>query len=137
MSNRDIPCELDDFAVSLEQLLGDVPQSCNEGCEKAVRMSIRQTAKKLRSGEFGRKGRTEWSDEYMNGFSSAMVKGGATPAGEVGNKAKPGLVHLLEKGHLTLTGRRTQAFPHMAPAFDDMAEDFEKRAVKYVGEALR
>lgn len=137
MPSRDITCGLDSFAASIEKLLGDVPQACGDGCEKAVRQSIRRTAKKLRGGEFGRKGRTEWSDEYMGGFASAMVKGGDTPTGEVGNKAKPGLVHLVEKGHLTLTGRRTQAFPHMAPAFDDMADDFEKRAVKYVGEALR
>ena len=38
--------------------------------------------------------------------------------------------------HLTLTGRRTNAYPHMAPAFDDMEQDFMERVGKYVGDAL-
>ena len=134
---RELECGLDNFAVTLEQLVGDIPDKCNEGCEKAVRQSVRYGAKQLRSGAHGSSGRHKWSDEYMQGFSSAMTKGGATPAGEVGNKAKPGLVHLLEKGHVTLTGRRTGSFPHMAPAFDDMSEYFVEKVGKYVGEALR
>ncbi|MBR3384148.1 MAG: hypothetical protein IKG69_02905 [Atopobiaceae bacterium] len=136
MTDRYAECGIDDFAASLASLIGDVPDACGDGCEKAVRQSIRKTAKGLRSGEYGKSGRHEWSDEYMGGFSSAMVKGGLTPAGEVGNKAKPGLVHLIEKGHATLTGRRTAAFPHMAPAFDDMADEFVELAAKYVGDAL-
>jgi len=136
MPNEHLECDLGTFAATIGQLIGDIPDKCGEGCEKAVRQSVRQTAKKLRAGEFGKSGRHVWSDEYMGGFSSSMVKGGITPAGEVGNKAKPGLVHLLEKGHATLTGRRTAAFPHMAPAFEDLAEDFVKRAEKYVGDAL-
>lgn len=136
MSSHDITCDIDSFATSLEALIGDIPDACGDGCQKAVRQSIRKTAKGLRSGEYGSSGRHDWSGEYMGGFSSAVVKGGLTPAGEVGNKAKPGLVHLLEKGHATLTGRRTGAFPHMAPAFDDMAEEFVELAAKYVGEAI-
>lgn len=136
MADRFITCDVDSFAASFESLIGDIPDACNDGCNKAVRQSIRQTASKLRSGAFGSSGRHAWSGEYMGGFASAQVKGGATPAGEVGNKTKPGLVHLLEKGHVTLTGRRTAAFPHMAPAFEDMAEDFTERVQKYVGEAL-
>jgi hypothetical protein len=136
MANREMSCDVDAFAATLESLIGDIPDACGDGARKAVSQSIRQTARKLRGGEFGSSGRHEWSGEYMGGFSSAVVKGGLTPAGEVGNKAKPGLVHLLEKGHVTLTGRRTGAFPHMAPAFDDMAEDFVDRAAKYIGEAL-
>lgn len=137
MPSRDITCDADDFAASLASLIGDVPGACGEGCEKAVRMTVRSTAKKLRGGEFGKSGRNEWSEEYMQGFGSRTSGGGLTPEGEVGNRAKPGLVHLLEKGHLTLTGRRTQAFPHMAPAFEDMEQDFVSRAEKYIGEALR
>ena len=135
---RDIPCEIDDFAASLESLLADVPGACADGCERAVRQSVRDTAKKLRGGEFGNRGAEEWSDEYMGGFASHMVKGGMTPEGEVGNKAKPGLVHLLEKGHMTLNhARRTRSFPHMAPAFDDMVEEFPERVEKQVRRALR
>ena len=137
MTDRFAECGIDDFAASLASLIGDIPDACGDGCQKAVRQSIRKTAKGLRSGEYGSSGRHDWSGEYMGGFSSAVVKGGLTPAGEVGNKAKPGLVHLLEKGHATLNGRRTNAYPHMAPAFEDMSRDFVERMDKYVDSALR
>lgn len=134
---HDITCDPSMFARSLEALLGNIPELCGEGLEKAVRRSTTKTAKQLRSGEFGNAGKHTWSAEYMNGFSSAMTRRGMTPEGEVGNKNKPGLVHLLEKGHVTLTSRRTQAYPHMAPAFDSMAEEFVDEAQRCIVEALR
>ena len=133
---RDIPVDLDRFAVGLEQLIGDLPGRCDEALEKSVRQSVRRTAQNLRSGEYGASGRHEWSGEYMEGFTSHVTHEGAKTVGEVGNKAKPGLVHLLEKGHVTLNGRRTAAFPHMAPAFTDMEEDFIERAEAAIGAVL-
>ena len=137
MANREITCDVDAFARSLESLIGDIPMLCGEGLEKAVKKSIKRTAKQLRNGEFGKAGKHVWSEEYMGGFSSRMTREGMTPEGEVGNKAKPGLVHLLEKGHVTLTERRTQAYPHMAPAFDSMTEDFVDDARRCIQEALQ
>lgn len=136
MASRDIYCDAEAFAASLESLVGDIPVRCGEACSKAVSQSVTYGAKNLRAGAYGSSGRHEWSAEYMSGFASKVDKTGIVVSGEVGNKTKPGLVHLLEKGHVTLTGRRTAAFPHMAPAFDDMSEDFVKRVEKYVGEAL-
>ena len=125
-----------DFSVGIERLLGGIPKACQQKLGKAVRQSVRKTAKELRSGKYGSAGKHEWSPEYMAGFTSHSDTRGMTPEGHVGNQNKPGLVHLLEKGHLTLTGRRTTAYPHMAPAFEEMEEDFVERAEKAVGEAL-
>ena len=124
------------FSAGVESVLGDIPKSCSQKVGKAVQQSVRKTAKELRSGAYGSAGKHAWSDRYMSGFSSHSSIGGMTPEGEVGNKNKPGLVHLLEKGHLTMAGRRTRAYPHMAPAFDEMEEDFMERAQKAIGEAL-
>lgn len=134
---HEITCGPEMFESSLEALLGNIPELCGEGLEKAVRKSTTKTAKRLRSGDFGNAGKHAWSGEYMSGFSSAMTRSGMTPEGEVGNKNKPGLVHLLEKGHVTLTSRRTQAYPHMAPAFESMAEGFVDEAKRGVMEALQ
>lgn len=136
MASRNIYCDADAFAASMELLIGDIPAACGEACTKAVRQSVSYGAKNLRNGVYGSGGVHKWSAEYMGGFASKVDKTGMVSSGEVGNKAKPGLVHLLEKGHVTLAGRRTRAFPHMAPAFDDMSEDFVKRAEKYISEAL-
>lgn len=132
---RSINCDIDNFAVALESLVSDIPPACVEKGGEAVEQSVRKTAKELRGGAYGSAGKRAWSGEYMSGFSS-HVKRGIETVGEVGNKNKPGLVHLLEKGHLTLTGRKTRAYPHMAPAFDAMSDDFVERYEKAIGEAL-
>lgn len=132
---RNMTVPADAFASGLSELLGDLPVTCSEGLEKAVTQSTRKGVKAVK-GYASSTGVHEWSGEYVDGFTSRVTKG-LQPTGEIGNKAKPGLVHLLEKGHATLTGRKTRAFPHMAPAFDDIKDDFVKLAEKYVGEALR
>lgn len=132
---RSTYCEPDSFAAAFEDLIGDIHPSCVDKGGEAVAQSTRETAKKLRGGEFGSGGKTEWSDRYMSGFQSHVEKGIET-VGEVGNKNKPGLVHLLEKGHLTLTGRKTRAYPHMAPAFDAMSEEFVERYKHAIAAAL-
>ena len=124
------------LSSGLDELIGGIPKSCATSVGKAVQQSVRKTAKDLRSGKYGSAGLHAWSPEYMKGFSSSAKAKGMESEGEVGNKAKPGLVHLLEKGHLTMAGRRTRAYPHMAPAFTDLEEDFGKRAKKAIGEAL-
>ena len=125
-----------DLSVGIEKVLGDIPKACAEGVGKVVQKSVRKTAKKLRAGDYGKSGLHEWSEEYMKGFRSRADIGGMTPEGQVGNSAKPGLVHLLEKGHVTLTGRRTRSYPHMAPAFEEMEQEFVDEASKALGEAL-
>ena len=131
---KSVSCTLDTFAKGIEELVGDIPHACQDKVSTAVAQSTRKGVKSVKKhAEKG--GRHPWSGEYVGGFSS-HVQSGAVATGEIGNRAKPGLVHLLEKGHATPTGRRTGAFPHMAPAFDDIQEDFVARVEKAVGEAI-
>lgn len=132
---RTITRNVDAFAAGLEELVGDIPAACMEKGGEVVEKMVRKTASNLRAGTYGSAGKHKWSEEYMSGFTS-HVEHGVETVGEVGNKNKPGLVHLLEKGHLTLTGRRTTAYPHMAPAFDDMADKFVEEYKKAIGAAL-
>ena len=132
---KNLTVDIDAFAIGLEQLVGDIPLVCAEKGGDAVAKATRKTAKELRSGAFGSGGRHDWSKEYMSGFTSHVDRGYET-VGEVGNKNKPGLVHLLEKGHATLTGRRTKAYPHMAPAFEVMSAEFVEEYKKAIGRAL-
>jgi hypothetical protein len=134
---RNIYCDVDRFGVAIEQLVSDIPAKSTDGLEKAIRKQAAETAKKLR-GEFTDGiGKHEWSEEYRNGFTSRTDRKKLEVSAEVGNKAKPGLVHLLEEGHATLTGRRTQRYPHMEPAFVDMQDGFVQKAERYIFEELR
>ena len=135
MGSRNLICDLDGFASCVEELISDIPESCREASNKAVAQSIRRGVKTVKS-KASSGGVHEWSAKYVDGFSS-HVEQGVVAVGEIGNKNKPGLVHLLEKGHATLTGRRTRAFPHMAPAFDEIRDDYIRTMDRLVGEALR
>lgn len=132
---RNITVPLDAFARGVEELVGDIPDACTDAANKATAQSTRKGAKTVKK-HASKGGRHAWSNEYINGFSS-HVKQGVMAEGEIGNKAKPGLVHLLEKGHVTLTSRRTGAFPHMAPAFEEIQQDFIERMEKAIGGALK
>jgi len=135
MGARNLTCDLDGFSAAISSLVGDIPASCTEAANKAVAQSVRKGAKTVQA--HAKKGGVhEWSGKYVGGFTSHVTPG-VVASGEIGNKAKPGLVHLLEKGHATLTGRRTRAFPHMAPAFEEIQDDFVERMERAVGEALR
>ena len=133
---RELTTEVDRFAASLEELVGDIPPACQEKGGESVARCVRKAAKELRGGTYGAGGVHEWSDRYMSGFTSHVEKGVVT-TGEVGNKKEPGLVHLLEKGHATPAGRRSRAFPHMEPAFEVMADEFIKDFERSIGEALK
>ena len=127
--------DLDAFATGIEQLIGDIPMLCREKVDIATEKATREGVKTVKSYA-AKGGAHDWSEEYVEGFKARITRD-ATTEGEIGNKNKPGLVHLLEKGHVTLNGRRTRAFPHMAPAFTVIQQDFIDKVEKAVGEALR
>lgn len=121
--------------MTLESILGDVALATDENVGKAVEQSTRRGVKVVKE-KAKATGVHEWSDRYVGGFSSHIDRVSFMTTGEIGNRKEPGLVHLLEKGHATLTGRRTRAFPHLEPAFDEIEEDLVKRVYKAVGDAL-
>ena len=137
MAIRETTCDIEMFAKSLEELLGTVPDECANGCERAVRKAVVDGAKELRGEKTAGIGRHPWSDEYRHGFKSHVERAGLATEGEVGNASKPGLVHLLEKGHATLHGRRTGTFRHMAPTFEEMKDEVVELVGKYVVEELQ
>lgn len=130
-------CTADNFSAALTDLIGDVFDECDEKVGKAVGSSVRKGAKLLREKYTAGIGVHPWSKDYRNGFKSHTERHGMVVSGEIGNKSKPGLVHLLEKGHLTPSGHRTRVFRHMDPAFQEVSEDFVDKAGVAVDEALR
>ena len=131
---KHLTCTPDAFAATLQELLADIPGAVVDKTGDAVAKCTRKGVKQVKS-HASKGGKTAWSGEYVGGFGS-HIKRGVETTGEIGNRAKPGLVHLLEKGHATLTGRRTRAYPHMAPAFDEIKEEFAKSVADAVGEAI-
>ena len=131
-----ITCDIDKFAYGIEELIGDIPKRCSDKVGKATVQATRAGVRTVKS-HASKGGVHEWSGRYVGGFQSHVDRGGMVTVGQIGNKNEPGLVHLLEKGHATPAGRRTRSFPHMAPAFTEIADDFIRRAEKAFMEAIR
>lgn len=65
---------------------------------------------------------------YAEGWAKKKTEYGIA----VYNKTKPGLTHLLEKGHAKVSGGRTRVFPHIGPAEQRAVKDFEEAVEKAI-----
>ena len=132
----DIPCDLDSFGATLEQLLKDVDMDVDARIEPAVSKTVKYGAKEMRKSYKAKWGKGKTGKAYAEGFSSRTFRKGKETAGEVGNRTFPGLVNLLEKGHNTLAGRHIPGYAHVKPVYEDMVPKFEKEIGIAVEEAL-
>lgn len=121
----------DKFAVSLENILSGVDTNISECIVKPVSSAVRYGAKIAR-----------WAapmdtGEYASGFASKTDRTGKKHCiGTIYNKKKPGLVHLLEKGHATIGGGRTKAYPHLIYAADEAFALLDKELDKAIERGL-
>lgn len=135
MSDKTVDADM--FAIALNGIVEDSLKNVKVNTAKAVTQSSRKGAK-IAKQKAKAAGGGKWGAEYTEAFSSHVVNHGDYTTGEIGNKGRQaGLVHLLEKGHNTLTGRRTRAFPHMMPTKEEVDKDLAERVAKAVDEGLR
>lgn len=132
---KHISCDSDHFAIGMEELLSDIEPAVAENLSEELPRLGRKGAKELRQ-EAGERWTGKTGRAYSKGFSSKKVQSGMVTTVEIGNSAMPGLVHLLEKGHETLTSRRVEGIPHVAPVFDRLEPQVVDAVSKAVGEAL-
>lgn len=130
-----ISCDADAFAIGLEELLADIEPEVAEGISEEIPKVARKGAKRLREVA-GAKWTGKTGSKYAKGFSSKTLSTGTVASAEIGNKAMPGLVHLLEKGHETLTSRRVAGIPHVSTVYDEIEPEVIEAVDRAVGEAL-
>ena len=65
---------------------------------------------------------------YADGWAKKNTDSGIV----VYNKTKPGLTHLLEKGHAKVNGGRTKIIPHIGPAEQKAVKAFEEAVEKAI-----
>ena len=120
--------------ISVDALTEEVIKALNEykdvaeeDFEEVAKSVAKEGAKKLKatsprgSGK-GRKG------HYANGWGVTYErKGNGKFRFTVHNKKKPGLAHLLEKGHQLRQGGKAKAIVHIKPVEEWCNEEFEKR----------
>lgn len=132
---KHITCDAEMFAIGMEELLADIEPDMAKNLSKEIPRLARKGAKELRQ-----EASSHWQgitgSRYAKGFSSKTLKSGIVSTAEIGNKAVPGLVHLLEKGHETLTARRVAGIPHVAPVYEKLEPQVIEAVEEAVEEAL-
>lgn len=103
--------EEDQFAAALSEIFGDIVDAADEAVFQCVHDSAREGRDEWRRLAAG----YDWKYGKAVTYRALRQKHGVE--GHIYSR-KPGLPHLLEKGHAKIGGGRTRAFPHVKPAAD-------------------
>ena len=135
----------DEFAVEIGRIMDGVSKNLVMSTSKAVHDTARYGARRVRKiakPKF-RMDSSHVKGRYHKSFSFKTKRERYGTSAEIGSKAFPGLVHLLEKGHRTGGAFRVggdgfvEGRPHVKPAAKDAFKKFEKQVSAAVDKALR
>lgn len=114
-----VTVKIDGFSGTLMALAEEVVTQDDEQLRRDVQTAARATTDELRNGALT----PAVTGEYAAGWGYKTELGIGHVKVTVHNRKKPGLTHLLEKGHEKFvngvdTGERVQAYPHIDPAYE-------------------
>lgn len=121
--------------VSIDGLADAVNQVMEEFRERTDEIVVQAVTKVSKEAKnIAQSGSPVKTGGYAKGWATKKTKesSGHTEI-TVYNRKKPGLTHLLEKGHAKRTGGRTRAFVHIAPAESYAIEALESEIERGVG----
>mgnify|MGYP000958998192 CR=1 FL=1 len=111
---------IDDLAGEITLAVKTYTEDVSEAVEKEIDSTAKDMVKDLKIDSPKNTG------EYAKGWTSKRDTSGGSYKRVVHNKAKPGLVHLLEFGHQKVNGGRVGERPHLRPTYDRHAGKLEK-----------
>lgn len=121
-----------DLSATIEGLLEEYGEGIRDELDRVIPAVAKDTSRKVRDN--AKKAKLERTGAYAKGWKVKVEKNilGDTKA-TVYNAEKPGLPHLLEFGHATRNGGRTQPVEHIKPAEDWAASESVKRVKEAIG----
>lgn len=113
--------------------VGDLTRAVNEAMseyrdltEQALKSAVAEVAKETK--DIAKETSPTLSGRYKKGWATKKT---ADASGQISitvyNRNRPGLTHLLEKGHAKRGGGRVSGIPHIAPAEEYAVEELEAR----------
>lgn len=109
-------CSVDQLSNVILDYLENFKDATEEACEIGVLKTADEAVNELRHAHPSGSGKFRSWDEYNRGWTKRKNKTKLKGIQAiVWNEKHYQLTHLLEKGHATRDGGRTQAFKHIAP----------------------
>lgn len=114
------------FEVQMKNLLDSYDAEVQKVVDDTAKQLVKEGVSKLKSSSPG-------SGDYAGGWKSRKDGNGYV----IFNGKKPGLTHLLEKGHVTRnqygTWKRTPAHPHIKAVETWVNDEFTNQVEKKIG----
>ena len=112
---------LSQLESSLNKILKEYADDIQGNMDELTKKFVKKGAQAVRSEaeSYG------WGS-YSSGWTSQVEEGRFSAQGTIYNEKLPGLPHLLEYGHVMRNGKRSKAFPHIAPVEEKICEEFRK-----------
>lgn len=111
-----------EIAKLMEEYASEVAADTKAEAKAVAKETVKELKQTSPEGPGSRKG------HYKDGWASKVESENAVSIGiRIYNKKKPGLTHLLEKGHAKRGGGRVEGIPHIGPAEQKAVEEYEKR----------
>lgn len=123
-----------DRRTTLDKLgaaINDILAEYGDEVEKNVAKVVEPIAKKGASAVNKNAASMFNGKKYRRSWTSKTTKGNLRTEAVIHSKI-PGLPHLLENGHLTRNGRRTQARAHIAPVEETITREFKNKVIEAI-----
>ena len=115
-------CKIEELPIVLKEIFDELQDGTNEATKEGIIKVSNEAVKQLKAG--GPYESHGGKEEYRKGWTSQKVSESNTKVRvTIYNAKKPGLVHLLEKGHLIANGtvrkaESVKAYKHVEPVQD-------------------
>ncbi|EXG84486.1 hypothetical protein K413DRAFT_1229 [Clostridium sp. ASBs410] len=121
MASISIDSLADEISSLMEEYAADVNSDMKAEAKEIAKEAVKELKQTSPEGKGSKKG------HYKNGWASKVVAEKINSLDIViYNRKKPGLTHLLEKGHAKRGGGRVEGKPHIGPAEQKAIRDYEK-----------
>lgn len=122
--------EEDEFAAAMSDIFGDIVDASDEAVFRCVHDTLSEGRDEWRRGAAG------YGWKYGRHVTFRSLRKGHGVEGHIYSR-KPGLPHLLEKGHAKIGGGSTSAYPHVKPAAEYAFRFAREHLGEYIARELR